>query len=100
MLTGVILGVFIIPVLFVVFQFLHEKAFRPKPKKMALAPRAISAVRQAVTVILDRTKVVWGKSMSVRVDLGGGRFIKKKKIRKIITTSYRTKIKEHRTKKK
>src|SRR3546814_4521112 len=52
MLTGVILGVFIIPVLFVVFQFLHEKAFRPKPKKMALAPRAISAVRQAVTVIL------------------------------------------------
>src|SRR3546814_14139403 len=56
MLTGVILGVFIIPVLFVVFQFLHEKAFRPKPNKMALAPRAISAVRQGGTVI-DRKSV-------------------------------------------
>jgi HAE1 family hydrophobic/amphiphilic exporter-1 len=30
MLTGVLLGVFIIPVLFVVFQFLHEKIARKK----------------------------------------------------------------------
>src|SRR3546814_19871414 len=28
---------------------------------------------------IDRTSVVEGKSVSVRVDLGGGRFIKKKK---------------------
>src|SRR3546814_14571038 len=27
----------------------------------------------------DRKSVVWGKGVSVRVDLGGGRFIKKKK---------------------
>src|SRR3546814_17759532 len=27
----------------------------------------------------DRKSVVWGKSVSVRVELGGGRFIKKKK---------------------
>src|SRR3546814_18273802 len=27
----------------------------------------------------DRKSVVWGKSVSVRVDLGGGRIIKKKK---------------------
>jgi HAE1 family hydrophobic/amphiphilic exporter-1 len=30
MLTGVILGVFIIPVLFVIFQYLHEKISRRK----------------------------------------------------------------------
>src|SRR3546814_19416847 len=28
---------------------------------------------------LDRPSVVWGKTVSVRVDLGGGRLIKKKK---------------------
>lgn len=32
MLTGVILGVFIIPVLFVIFQYLHEKIGRRKPE--------------------------------------------------------------------
>src|SRR3546814_15041181 len=29
--------------------------------------------------LLDRKSVVWGKSVSVRVDLGGGRTVKKKK---------------------
>src|SRR3546814_20861234 len=33
-----------------------------------------------VPVALDRKSVVWGKSGSVRVDLGGRRIIKKKKI--------------------
>ena len=39
MLTGVILGVFIIPVLFVIFQYLHEKTGRRKaePEMPALA---------------------------------------------------------------
>ncbi|HEU4609273.1 MAG TPA: efflux RND transporter permease subunit [Chitinophagaceae bacterium] len=38
MLVGVILGVFIIPVLFVIFQYLHEKIGRKtKEKEMALA---------------------------------------------------------------
>jgi HAE1 family hydrophobic/amphiphilic exporter-1 len=31
MITGVILGVLIIPVLFIVFQFLHEKISSKKP---------------------------------------------------------------------
>ena len=30
MLTGVILGVFIVPVLFIIFQYLHEKFFGKK----------------------------------------------------------------------
>src|SRR3546814_13334139 len=32
-----------------------------------------------ITVLVDRKSVVWGKSVSVRVDLGGRRIIKKKK---------------------
>src|SRR3546814_18838511 len=32
-----------------------------------------------IQVAKDRKSVVWGKSVSVRVDLGGGRIIKKKK---------------------
>jgi HAE1 family hydrophobic/amphiphilic exporter-1 len=37
MLTGVLLGVFIVPVLFVIFQHLHEKAFGIKRETPALA---------------------------------------------------------------
>src|SRR3546814_18598863 len=33
----------------------------------------------AITEFIDRKSVVWGKSVSVRVDLGGPRQIKKKK---------------------
>ena len=33
MLTGVLLGIFIIPVLFVIFQYLHEKIGRRKSKE-------------------------------------------------------------------
>src|SRR3546814_17835695 len=33
---------------------------------------------------IDRKSVVWGKSVSVRVDLGGRRIIKKKKKRQMI----------------
>src|SRR3546814_19926172 len=32
--------------------------------------------------LLDRKSVVWGKSVSVRVDIGGGRFIKNKQTTK------------------
>src|SRR3546814_16979138 len=35
--------------------------------------------RAVVAVVLDRKSVVWGKRVSVSVDLGGGRVIKKKK---------------------
>ncbi|RYY53132.1 MAG: efflux RND transporter permease subunit [Chitinophagaceae bacterium] len=31
MFTGVVLGIFIIPVLFIIFQYLHEKAYSKKP---------------------------------------------------------------------
>src|SRR3546814_13663371 len=34
---------------------------------------------QGTVVSIDRKSVVWGKSVSVRVDLGGRRIIKKKK---------------------
>src|SRR5882757_7336 len=37
MLTGVLLGVFIVPVLFVIFQYLHEKFFGKKEVTPALA---------------------------------------------------------------
>src|SRR3546814_17371418 len=36
---------------------------------------------------LDRKSVVWGKGVSVRVDFGGGRIIKKKKKEKLTTRS-------------
>src|SRR3546814_11756743 len=44
-----------------------DRSFRPLAGRRALA---------------DRKSVVWGKSVSVRVDLGGRRIIKKKKQKK------------------
>src|SRR3546814_17562639 len=35
--------------------------------------------RYGIVLVADRKRVVWGKSVSVRVDLGGSRRIKKKK---------------------
>src|SRR3546814_17812979 len=43
-------------------------------------PDAILAVGKARPFALDRKSVVWGKSVSVRVDLGGRRIIKKQTI--------------------
>src|SRR3546814_20886845 len=43
----------------------------------------------------DRKSVVWGKSVSVRVDLGGRRIIKKKKQQKINQCAQREKKKEN-----
>src|SRR3546814_11829401 len=40
------------------------------------------SVANIVKLEQDRKSVVWGKSVSVRVDLGGGRIIKKKKNKK------------------
>src|SRR3546814_16721887 len=42
---------------------------------------AVSRAFSRIVQILDRKSVVWGKSVSVRVDLGGRRIIKKKKIK-------------------
>ena len=43
MLTGVILGVFIIPVLFVIFQYLQEKISRKeKPEPKAVRSRGVA----------------------------------------------------------
>src|SRR3546814_18356483 len=51
-----------------------------------VVPRGICGVpgwwfsaSRTVTSSLDRKSVVWGKSVSVRVDLGGRRIIKKRK---------------------
>src|SRR3546814_14882344 len=48
-------------------------------------PRAINSLREELTeraekIVKDRKSVVEGKSVSVRVDLGGRRIIKKKQI--------------------
>src|SRR3546814_14806103 len=43
----------------------------------------LSIVALTVFTLLDRKSVVQGKSVSVRVDLGGRRIIKKKTIKKI-----------------
>src|SRR3546814_13508276 len=48
------------------------------PVRMVMKP-AMTAVRDVAHV--DRKSVVWGKSVSVSVDLGGRRNIKKKKIK-------------------
>src|SRR3546814_10335214 len=46
-----------------------------------LGPRQRSGWRQEIGIDQDRKSVVSGKSVSVRVDLGGRRIIKKKKKR-------------------
>src|SRR3546814_13381267 len=43
------------------------------------SPRAIRIAPRAIPSSKDRKSVVQGKSVSVRVDLGGSRIIKKKK---------------------
>src|SRR5690606_23159583 len=48
MLTGVMLGVFAIPVLFVIFQFLHERVGAKRKGKLALQPAALLL---AVTIV-------------------------------------------------
>src|SRR3546814_18654057 len=50
-------------------------------KNERIRATAVRAARQ-----IDRTSVVWGKSVSVRVDLGGRRIIKKKKKKKTTVT--------------
>src|SRR3546814_14257227 len=49
-----------------------------KVKPMRIASTTATASPPLVGRV-DRKSVVWGKSVSVRVDLGGGRVIKKKK---------------------
>src|SRR3546814_18864742 len=44
--------------------------------------RQSRALRDSLLVDRDRKSVVWGKSVSVRVDLGGSRIIKKKNKKK------------------
>src|SRR3546814_16255109 len=44
-----------------------------------------SSSRSSDIGVLDRKSVVWGKGVSVRVDLGGGRRLNKKKYKKIRT---------------
>src|SRR3546814_12965234 len=50
-------------------------------RKAILSRSSPTARLFLASAILDRKSVVEGKSVSVRVDLGGGRIIKKKKIK-------------------
>src|SRR3546814_16275552 len=47
---------------------------------LGISPRARRSRRSdgSATRVLDRKRVVWGKSVPVRVDLGGRRILKKK----------------------
>src|SRR3546814_18850300 len=47
-------------------------------------PTLSKDVYEIASTALDRTSVVWGKSVSVRVDLGGRRIIKKKNIKNYV----------------
>src|SRR3546814_17234521 len=51
----------------------------PAPPTRDAAPNVASRRRYDQASASDRKSVVWGKSVSVRVDLGGRRIIKKKK---------------------
>src|SRR3546814_12676643 len=60
-------------------SILGQEDFVPKaPYTHLLSPGMIGAMRLRNRII-DRKSVVWGKSVSVRVDLGGRRILKKKK---------------------
>src|SRR3546814_20011795 len=55
-------------------------AYRGKPVLINLWATWCPPCRRELPMLADRQSVVSGKSVSVRVDLGGRRFIKKKKI--------------------
>src|SRR3546814_13129596 len=59
-------------------RMLMAAAFTGKPPRFASA-KQLAADPVALSLSKDRKSVVWGKSVSVRVDLGGRRIIKKKK---------------------
>src|SRR3546814_16365598 len=52
----------------------------------SIAGIAMPSFWLGILIILDRKSVVWGKSVSVRVDLGGHRIIKKRNIKDYITS--------------
>src|SRR3546814_16370832 len=53
--------------------------FEPAAGKLVDGRFKIDLTGLDLRISADRRSVVWGKSVSVRVDLGGGRTIKKKK---------------------
>src|SRR3546814_17080730 len=55
-----------------------ETAFRDQGRRLITSSESAEVVRDLVA-IADRKSVVWGKSVSVRVDRVGDRRIKKKK---------------------
>src|SRR3546814_15803946 len=63
----------------------RRPATRPAPAAPSAPPRDAPAARASAT---DRKTVVEGKSVSVRVDLGGGRSNKKKLRIEQVDTSY------------
>src|SRR3546814_12638658 len=51
----------------------------PARRRRGVRSAYFPAAQATQTGVVDRKSVVWGKSVSVRVDLGGRRIIKKKK---------------------
>src|SRR3546814_12406970 len=60
-----------------------ERAGTPRCRQTSRTPNQAQPGRQQA-VLIDRKSVVEGKSVSVRVDLGGRRSIKKKKKKKTL----------------
>src|SRR3546814_18965831 len=74
---------------------LHSKRFKPSVLCTAAYYNVAVVPEQPIvltTMVLDRTRVVSGKSVSVRVDLGGRRIIKKKKRHKKIEAHVQNQI--------
>src|SRR3546814_17981671 len=65
-----------------------------------LEPRPAGRLRGRVRAVPDRKSVVSGKSVSVRVDLGGRRIIKKTRYRDNLYHTNSTNISHHPSKKK
>src|SRR3546814_18223649 len=62
------------------------RAVGPRDRRRAVG-RAAAYLGNIEQTLADRKSVVWGKSVSVRVDLGGCRIIKKKQITHMYQTT-------------
>src|SRR3546814_20086143 len=72
----------------------HRTGHRVHDVDRQLARQRVVARREVsrVQTRQDRKSVVWGKRVSVRVDLGGRRTIKKKKTKNLHETSEQTRL--------
>src|SRR3546814_19418417 len=63
-------------------RLVPQQGFQPLDPQQAAAHKEEALLANRLLLGIDRTRVVSGQRVSVRVDLGGRRVIKKKKTRK------------------